>query len=79
MDYFLCVSVHDLGYFRPSFSNSPQYPSICETVITQPIEALDTKVSSHLMWNKELKALDYFLCDSVHDLGVFELFFPKLP
>ena len=31
------------------------------------------------MWNKDLKTLDYFLYDSVHNLGVFGPFFTKLP
>ena len=31
------------------------------------------------MLNKELKTLDFFLCDSVLDLGVFVPFSPKLP
>ena len=46
-----------------------QYPSTCETGIAWLTEGPDTTVRSHLMWNKELKNLDYFLCVSAHDLG----------
>ena len=57
------------GVFRPSFPKLPQYPSTCETGIARPTEGNDTRVRSHLMWNKELKTLDYFSCVPAHDLG----------
>ena len=59
------------GAFRPSFPNMHQYLSNCETGIIRPTEGIDTSIRSHLMWNKELKTLDFFLCNSVLDLGVF--------
>ena len=52
------------GLFRPSFPKLLQYSSTWETGITQPTQALDTRVISHLMWNKKLKTLDYFSCQS---------------
>ena len=73
LDYFSCVPAHNLRYSGPV---SPNCPTTCETVIIWPIEGLDTSVRSRLMWNKELKTLDYFLYDSVHNLGVFGPFFP---
>ena len=67
------------GVFGPSFSKLPQYLSTCETGIIQPTEGLDASIRSHLMWNKELKILDFFSCHSVLDLGVLGPFPPKLP
>ena len=55
--------------FRPSFPKLPQYLSTCETGIAPLTDDLDTRVRSHLMWNKELKTLDYFSCVPGHDLG----------
>ena len=75
---FRCSSTW-FGVFRPSFSKLPQYSSTCETRIARPTEGNDTRVRSYLMWKKELKTLDYFSCDSLHDVGVFGPFFPKLP
>ena len=65
--------------YGPSFPNLPQCQSTCETGITWPTDSLDTRVRSHLMQNNKLKALDYFLCEPPHDLGVFGSFFLKLP
>ena len=79
MDYFSCVLAHDLGVFGPSFPKLPQYLSTCETGIIRPTEDLGTSITSHLMLNKELKTLNFFLCEFVLDLGVFGPFFPKLP
>ena len=67
------------GVFGLSFPNLPQYLSTCETGIIQPTEDLDTSIRSHLMWNKEMKTLDYFLCDSVHDLGDLGPVHPNCP
>ena len=75
------------GVFEPSFPKLPQYIcpialSTCEAGIIRPTECLDTSVMSHLMWNKELKPLDFFSFDSVLDSGVFGSFpskFPKYP
>ena len=48
------------GVFRISFPKLPQYPSTCETGITQPTKGLDTRVRSPFMWNKDLKTSGYF-------------------
>ena len=42
-------------------------------------KGLETRVLSYLMWNKKLKTLDYFSCDSVHDLGYLGPFLPNFP
>ena len=73
---FMCPCTW-FGVFGPSFPKLSQYLSTCETGIIGPTEGLDTSIRSHLMWNKELKTLDFFLCDSVLDLGVFGPFSPK--
>ena len=76
---FVCPSAW-FGVFRPSFPKLPQHLNIWETDITQPKEALDTRVRSHLMWNKKIKTLDYFSCVPACDLGyIFGSSFPKLP
>ena len=67
------------GVFGPNFPKLPQYPSTCEKQIAQPTEGSSTRVRSHLMWSKELKTLDFFLCDSVLNLGVYWPSSPKLP
>ena len=74
---FMCPCTW-FGVFEPSFPKLAQYPSTCEAGIIQPAEALDTSIRPHLMWNKELKILDFFTCDSILDLGVFGSFSPKL-
>ena len=79
LDYFSRVLAHDLGYSCLLSPKLPQYLNTCEAGIIQPTEGLDTSIRSHLMWNKEMKTLDFFLCDSVLDLGVFGPFPPKLP
>ena len=68
--FFMCPCTW-FGVFRPSFPKLPQYLSTCETGIVRPTEGLNTSVRSHLMWNKELKTLNFFLCGSVVDFGVF--------
>ena len=75
LDYFSCVLAHDLGYLGPV---SPNCPNTCKTGIIGPTEGLDTSLRSYLMWNKELKNLNFFLCDFVLDLGVFGPFSLKL-
>ena len=65
---FMCLYTW-FWVFGPSFSKLPQYPSTCLTGIVRPTEGPDTRVRSHLMWNKELKTLDYFSCVFAHDLG----------
>ena len=70
-------SLCKFGVFRPSFPKLSQYPSTWETGITQPTEALDPRVRSHLMWNKKLKTLDYFSCVPARDLGIW-IQFPQI-
>ena len=77
--YFSDVPCTWFGIFRSSLPKLPQYLSACETGVIRSTQGLDTRVRSHLMWSKELKTLDYFLCDSVHDVMVFGPLFPKLP
>ena len=67
------------GVFGPNFPKVPQYPSTCETGIAWPIEGPDTRVRSNLMWNKELKTLDYFSCVLAHDLGYSGPVSPNCP
>ena len=69
LDSFSCVSSHDLGCSGPVSLNCPQYPSTCDTGTVLPTEGPDTRLRSHLMWDKELKTLDYFSCVPAHDLG----------
>ena len=69
LDPFSCVLVHDFGVFGPSFSKLSQYWSTWETGINLTTENLDTRVESHLMRNKKLETLDYFLCVPAPDLG----------
>ena len=76
--FFRCPSTW-FGIFRPSFPKLPQYPSTCETGIAQPTEGNGTTVRSHLMWNKELKTLDYFSGVPCTWFGIFRPSFPKLP
>ena len=73
------VSLHMIWGIRPNFPKLPQYPSTCETGIARPAEGPDTRVRSHLMWNKELKTLDYFSCVPAHDLGYSGPFPPSCP
>ena len=68
LDYFPCVPVHDLKHLGPVSQNCPNTEYL-ETGIAQPTESPETRVKSHLMWNKELKTLDYFSCVPAHDLG----------
>ena len=75
--FFMCLCTW-FGVFGPNFPKLPQYLSTCETGVIRSTEGLDTSIRSHLMWNKELKTLDFFLCDSLLDLGVFRPFSPKL-
>ena len=71
LDYFSCVPAHDLGYLGPISPKFPQYPSTCETGIVQPMGPPDTRVrSNYLMWNKELKTLNYLCPCLSHDLGI---------
>ena len=79
LDYFSHVPALDLEVFWPSFPKLPQYLSTCETGITRPTVGPATRTRSHLMWNKQLKTLDYFSCVPAHDYGVFGTSFPKLP
>ena len=75
LDY-LHVSLHMIwGIWVPKL---PQHLSTCETGIIWLTEDLDTRKRSHLMWNKELRTLNFFSCDSLLDLGVFGPFFPKI-
>ena len=75
---FMCPCTW-FGVFGPSFPKLSQYLSTCETGIIGPTEGPDTSIRSHLMGNKELKALNFFLCDFALDLGVFGSFSPILP
>ena len=61
------------------FPKLPQHPSTCETGITQPTKAFDTRVRSHLMWNKELKTLGYCSCVCARDLGYLAPVSPNCP
>ena len=79
LDSFSCVSSHDLGYLGPVSFNCPQYPSTCDTGTVLPTEGPDTRLRSHMMWNKELKTLDYFSCVPAHDLGYLGAVSPHCP
>ena len=50
-----------------------------KTGITQLSDDLDRKVRPHLMWNLELKTMDYFLCVPAHDLGYLSPVSPNSP
>ena len=76
--FFMCPCTW-FGVFGPSFAKLPQYLSTCETDISRPTEGLDTSIWSHLMWNRELKTLNFFLSDYVLDLGVFGPFPQNCP
>ena len=69
LDPFSCVLVHDFEVFEPTFPKLSQYRSTWETGISLTTETLDTRVKSHLMRNKKLETLDYFLCVPAPDLG----------
>ena len=71
--------LHVIWGIGASFPKLLQYPSTYETGIIRPTEGLDTTIRSHLLWNKELKTLDFFSYESVLDLGVFGPFPQKLP
>ena len=75
---FVCLCAW-FGVFGPSFPKLPQYLSTWETGITRSTEALDTRVRSHLMWNKKLKTLDYFSCVPARDLGYLGPVSPNCP
>ena len=67
------------GVFGPSFPKLPHYLSTWETGITQPAEALDTRVKSHLMWNKKLKTLLWIaFCVSLHVIWGIQPQFPQI-
>ena len=62
-----------------------QFPEIApnirvtvKPVYLNPQRALTLEQGIILFWKKELKTLDYFSCEFLHDLGVFMPFFPKL-
>ena len=76
LDFFFMCPCTWFGVFGPSFPKLPQYLSTSETGIIRTIEGLDTRLRSHLIWSK---TLDYFTCNSVHDVEVFGPFFSKLP
>ena len=79
LDYFSGVPYTWFGIFRPSFPKLPQYLSTCETGIARPTEGNGTRIRSHLMWNKEMKTLDYFSGVPCTWFGIFRPSFPKLP
>ena len=64
---WLCVD--DSGLSGPSFFKLPYYPSTKKTGITQSLDDLGRRVRHHLMWNVELKTMNYFRCVPPHDLG----------
>ena len=49
------------------------------TGITEPSDYLGIRVRHHLMLNEELKSLDYFSCDPVHDFGYLGPVSPNCP
>ena len=67
LDYFSCVSPHDLGSSLPKLS---QYPCTCKTGIARLTGSLETKIRSHLMRNKKLKTLNYLSYVLAHYLAV---------
>ena len=70
MDYFSCAASYDLGVFGPFFRKLPQCFNTSKTGITNPHSDYPGKrVRCYLMFNEDLKSLDYFSCDPVHDLG----------
>ena len=75
MDFFLCDSVLDLGVFEPfpQKTSIQSSPSTQKTGITQSSDDLGRRVRLHLMWNVELKNMDYFRHVSPHDLGYLDL------
>ena len=60
----------------PQIALKPKYLQNNET---QPLETLNTRVKANLMWNVELKTLDYFSCVSVQDLGYSSQVSPNCP
>ena len=71
LDYFLCVSRHDLRYLGPVSPNCPNAQI--------PVKQVDTRVKTNLVWNVELKMLDYFSCVAAHDLGYLGPISPNCP
>ena len=65
--------------FGSNFPKLSQYPSTCETGIAQATERHDTRIRSNLMWNKELKTLDYFSGVPAHDFGYWGPISPNCP
>ena len=49
-----------------------------KNLITQPSEGLGTRVEVNLMWNVELKTLDYLSCVISYDLGGVWALFPQI-
>ena len=72
------VPLHMIWCFWAQFPQIAPIPENLWIGIIWPTEGLNTSIRSHLMWNKVLKTLEFFLCDSVFDLGVFGPFSPKL-
>ena len=56
------------GLFWPAFPKLPQSPNTSESSIALLSQGLGTRLRPHLMWNMELKTLDYFSCNPAHDL-----------
>ena len=63
-----------IGSFFPELLYGP---STQKTGVTQYSDDLNRRVRPYLMWNVELKTLDYFRCVLLHDLRYLSSF-PKL-
>ena len=77
LDYFLCVDM--IWGIWAQFVQIVLMPKYLQNkYTTQPLEGLDTRLKTNLMWNKDLKTWGYFSCVPACD-GVFIASFPKLP
>ena len=71
LHYFLCLPAHDLEYLGPVSSNCLNAQIPLKASIVQTSGGLNTWVKPNLMWDLELKTLDYFSSVASYDLRVF--------
>ena len=83
LDYFSCDSVHDLGQFG-HFPQISLMPTTQKTGVTRSLGGLRRRLRPNLMWNMELKTMDYFKCVPLWLGGTWDQFpqiyvMPKYP
>ena len=68
------------GPVFPNYLNAQN--KYCKAAVTRPPNGFYTWLRPHLMWNIELKTLNYFLRNPTHDfcyLGLVSPNFPNMP